>query len=162
MAYNIESIDNYRISSQWHSIKEFNSYKFDESKYANNEKLAKQKQEETKDKNIQDCFANCADSCLIKRSNLIHKINGFYICDDALYKLQNVRCTIDNKFINATSILVFNDMAEIQILGGGSIIFTPDDNSDYIGDYNNAPIYLKVKNKEIYVGRKKLFMKECL
>lgn len=159
---NIESIDNYRISSQWHSIKEFNSYKFDESKYANNEKLAKQKQEETKDKNIQDCFANCADSCLIKRSNLIHKINGFYICDDALYKLQNVRCTIDNKFINATSILVFNDMAEIQILGGGSIIFTPDDNSDYIGDYNNAPIYLKVKNKEIYVGRKKLFMKECL
>lgn len=159
---NIESIDNYRISSKWHNIKEHDSYKFDENKYKDNEKLAKQKQEETKDKNIQDCFSNCANSCLMKRSSLIHKIDGFYVCDDALYKLQNVRCTIDNKFINATSILVFNDMAEIQMLGGGSIIFTLDNNSNYIGEYDNLPIYLKVKNNDIYVGRKELFVKECL
>ena len=159
---NIESIDNYRISSKWYHIEEYNNYKFDVSKYKDNENLAKQKQEDMKNNNIQDCLANCAKSCLTKRSSLIHKIDGFYVCDDALYKLHNVRCTVDNKFINATSILVFNDMAEIQILGGGSIVFTSENNSDYIGEYDNLPIYLKVKNNEIYVGRKKLWLTECL
>ncbi len=157
---NIESIDNYRISSQWHNIKEFNNYKFDESKYADNKQQA-QKQL-VRDKNIADCFFKCASSCQEKHADLIHKVDGFYVCGDALYKLQNARCTIDNKFINAASILVFNDMAEIQILGGGSIIFTPENNSDYVGEYEDAQIYLKVKNNEVHVGRKKLSMKECL
>ena len=163
---NVESIDNYRISSQWHKRKEYKYHKFDETKYDGKKEsvkeAAKQREKEAKEKSIQDCFNDCASACQENRDSLIHKINGFYVCDDALYKLQNARCTIDNKFINAASILVFNDMAEIQILGGGSIIFTPENNFDYVGEYENEPIYLRVKNKEIYVGRTKLSMKECL
>ena len=163
---NIESIDNYRISSQWHKRKEYKYHKFDESKYEGKKDTVKEaaKEKEAKEKSIQDCLDDCASACQENRDSLIHKINGFYVCDKALYKLQNVRCTIDNNFINATSILVFNDMAEIQILGGGSIIFTPDqmNPSYYTGKYEKSPIYLKVKNKEIHVGRKMSSMKECL
>lgn len=161
---NVESVDNYRVSSKWQNVKEYNSHKFDESKYINNKEMAMQKEKEAKEKNIQDCMNNCSSVCQTKHSGLIAKINGFYTCEKSKYKLQNVKCTVDNKFITVKSILVFNDIAEIQLLGGDSIIFAPENpNSfNYVGEYENAPIYLQIKNNKIYVGHKSYSMQECL
>ena len=161
---NVESVDNYRVSSEWKNVKEYKRHKFDETKYENKKDLARQKEKEVKEKNIKDCMDECAATCQSRHSSLIHKINGFYICKKSNHKLQNARCTVDNKFINAKSVLVFDDMAEIQLLGGGSIIFTPENmnGSNYVGEYENAPIYLKIKGKGIYVGRKSYSMQECL
>lgn len=161
---NVESVDNYRVSSEWENVKEYKRHKFDEAKYENRKDLAKQKEKEAKEKNIQDCMDECSSTCQTKHSSLIRKINGFYVCEKAKYKINNVRCTIDNKFINAKSILIFNDIAEIQLLGGGSIIFTPENTngSNYAGEHENAPIYLKIKDNEIYVGRESYSMQECL
>ena len=161
---NVESVDNYRVSSEWKNVKEYNSHKFDETKYENKKDLAKQKEKEAKEKNIQDCLDDCSVMCQLKYSSLIHKINGFYTCEKSKHKLQNVRCTVDNKFINAKSILVFGDIAEIQLLGGGSIIFTPENvnDSNYVAEYDGGPIYLKIKDNGIYVGRESYSMQECL
>ena len=115
---NVESVDNYRVSSEWKNVKEYNSHKFDETKYENKKDVAKQKEKEAKEKNIQDCLDDCSVMCQLKYSSLIHKINGFYTCEKSKHKLQNVRCTVDNKFINAKSILVFGDIAEIHQFGG--------------------------------------------
>ena len=161
---NVESVDNYHVSSEWKNVKEYERHKFDETKYENKKDLAKQKEKEAKEKNIQDCMDECSSTCQSRHSSLIRKINGFYTCEKSKHKLQNVRCTVDNKFITAQSILIFDDMAEIRLLGGGSIIFTPwqEKSSDYIGEYENLPIYLRLKNKGIYVGRETYSMKECL
>ena len=161
---NVESVDNYRVSSEWKNVKEYKKYEFDETKYENKKDLAKQKEKEAKEKNIQDCLADCSAACQSKYSNLIRRINGFYICEKSKYKLLNARCTVDNKFITAKSILVFDDIAEIQLLGGGNIIFTPENtnSSNYVGEYEHLPIYLQIKKNEIYVGRKSYSMQECL
>ena len=162
---NVETVDNYRVSSDWKSVKEYKRYKFDETKYENKKDIAKQKEKEAKEKNIQDCLNKCSESCRERHGSMIHKINGFYKCDSAVYKLQNARCVIDDKYINAKSILVFDDIAEIQKLGGGSIVFTRDDSNknafDYVGKYDGENLYLRLKNKQIYIGRKTYLMKEC-
>ena len=161
---NVESVDNYRVSSEWKNVKEYKRHKFDETKYENKKDMARQKEKEAKEKNIQDCMNECSSTCQSKHSSLIHKINGFYVCEKSKYKLLNARCTVDNKFITAKSILVFDDIAEIQLLGGGSIIFTPENtnSSNYVGEYENLPIYLQIKNNGIYVGRNTYSMQECL
>lgn len=161
---NVESVDGYRVSSKWQNVKEYNRHKFDESKYINKKEIAIQKEKETKEKNIQDCMNECSATCQTKDADLISKINGFYTCEKSKYKLQNVKCTVDNKFINAKSVLVFDDIAEIQLLGGDSIIFTPENtnSSNYVGEYDNAPIYLQIKNNKIHVGHKSYSMQECL
>lgn len=161
---NIESIDTYRVSSKWSFLKEHDTYKFDESKYADKPNMAQQKERETKDKNVQDCLDNCAKSCQEKYATFIHKIDGFYVCGKSLYKLENARCVVDNKFVNAKSILVFDDVADIQLLGGGSIILTRENENkfDYVGEYESGKVYLKVKNGGIYVGRKASSVQECL
>ena len=160
----MESVDNYRVSSEWKNVKEYKRYDFDETKYENKKDLAKQKEKEAKEKNIQDCLSDCSAACQSKHSSLIHKINGFYICEKSKHKLLNARCTVDNKFLSAKAILVFDDIAEIQLLGGGSIIFTPENtnSSDYVGEYEYLPIYLQIKKDGIYVGRKSYSMQECL
>jgi len=161
----VEKVDNYSVGSIWESIKEFDNHEFDESKYEGKKDKAEQKKKEVEEKNIQDCMRNCATACQERRANLIHKINGFYNCGRAIYKIQDARCVIDNKFVHAKSILIFDDMAEIQILGGGSIVFKREENNklfDYVGKYQGDTIYLRFKSKQIFVGRNKYSAKECL
>ena len=161
----VEKVDNYRVSGNWEKIKEFNRHKFDETKYEGKKDKALQKKKEIEEKNIQDCMDNCATACQDRRANLIHKINGFYNCGRATYKIQDARCVIDNKFVHAKSILIFDDMAEIQMLDGGSIVFKREENNklfDYVGKYQGDTIYLRLKNKQIFVGRNKYSAKECL
>lgn len=161
----LRTIDNYDVSSDWRYAREYKSHKFDENKYAGKPDKARQAEREAKEKNIQDCLNKCSESCQGRHGSMIHKINGFYKCDSAVYKLQNARCVIDDKYINAKSILVFDDIAEIQKLGGGSIVFTRDDSNknafDYVGKYDGENLYLRLKNKQIYIGRKTYLMKEC-
>lgn len=160
---NVESIDNYQVASKWHNVKEYNRHIFDENKYKDKPNLAQQKEKEAKEFNIQDCMNGCAASCQTKKSELIRGIYGYYICEKALYKLQNVKCEIDRDFINAVSISVFDDIAEIKMLDG-NIVFTRENQNDfnYVGKYDDEPVYLKVKNNSIYVGRQNYSMQECL
>ena len=149
-------------------IRNFNQYKFDENEYADkpgHEYKAKQKKEKIEARNINDCMNNCALQCQSKLSSLVRGVRGYYVCDNATYKLTNVKCVIDKKFIKAKSVLVFDDIAEIQT-SSDSIVFIRDTNDKkdfvYIGKYDNDTVYLKVKNKRIYVGRKSYSMEECL
>lgn len=151
---NVDTVDNYRVSGNWYKSKEFDRHQFDEKDES--------KKGAAKEKNIQECMNDCAKYCQDRYATLIHTINGFYNCGRAIYKLQDVRCVIDKKFVNAKTILVFDDMAEIQMLGGGSIVFTPENDNVYVGKYENDIIYLKLKNKSIYVGRDKYSENECL
>lgn len=162
---NVETVDNYRVSSNWEKVRKFNSHKFDESKYEGKKDKAAQKEKEAREKNMQDCMYSCSTACQERGASMVHKINGFYSCGRAISKLENARCVIDNKFINVKSILVFDDMAEIQILGDGSIVFKREENNklfDYVGKYQGDTIYLRLKDKQIFVGRNKYSAKECL
>ena len=161
---NIESIDTYRVSSKWRKGREFKLRQFDETKYTNKQEQLQQKIKEDKGKKIQECMDNCAKTCQEKYATLIHRIDGFYVCGKSLYKIENARCVVDNKFINAKSILVFDDIADIQLLGGGSIILSRENENkfDYVGEYESGKVYLKVKNGGIYVGRKASSVQECL
>ena len=97
--------------------------------------------------------------------NKINLVDDSYTGGRATYKLENARCVIDNKFVHAKSILIFDDMAEIQILGGGSIVFKREEDNklfDYVGKYQGDTIYLRLKDKQIFVGRNKYSAKECL
>ena len=162
----LRTVDNYDVSSDWHYAHEYKFNKLDESKYANKPDKIWQAEKEVQEKNTQDCMNKCAESCQEQQNDMIHKINGFYKCDKSVYTVQNMRCVIDDKYINAKSILIFDDIAEIQKLGGGSIVFTRDDTNknvfDYVGKYNDETLYLRLKNKQIYIGRKIYSMKECL
>ena len=161
----LRSIDNFDVSSNWTYAHEYSSHKFDDDEYADKPDKAAKKEKEAKDKNIQDCLKRCAESCQSHQASMIHKINGFYKCDKSLYKSMDARCVLDNKFIHAKYISIFDDVAEVRLAGGGSIVFTrePDDknNFDYVGKYDGDAVYLRWKKNSIYIGRKIYSLQEC-
>ena len=154
----VNFVDNYRVSSQWQKVKKYDAYTLNESK-----PNIEQQKIFVKEQNIQDCMNNCATSCQKNQSGLFRDIDGFYVCGSAIHKLSDARCVIDNKFINAKSILVFDDIAEIQIRDGGNIVFARENENDfyYVGKYNGINAFLRIKNNKIYVGMDRYLMKEC-
>ena len=161
----ITGIDNFDVSSNWTYAREYGSHKFDVDKYADKPDKAAQKEKEVKDKNIQNCLKGCSESCQVRQASMIHKINGFYKCDKSLYKSMDARCVLDNKFIHAKYISIFDDVAEVRLAGGGSIVFTREtdnkNNFDYVGTYDGDSVYLRWKKNSVYIGRKIYSLQEC-
>ncbi len=161
----IKEIDNYKVLSDWTNVEHYQNHVFDENKTYSSEMAKRMQKKNIEDQNKRDCMYNCPNTCQSKLYKLIKTVRGFYVCDKALYKISNVRCTIDNKFVKAKNILVFEDIAEIN-MGDSSILFTKSTENTqdltYVGEFEYEPVFLKVQNNTIYVGRKTYSMEECL
>lgn len=159
----IKEIDNYKVLSDWVNVEYYKKYIFYENESYPSETMKKMQRKNTEEKNKQECMAGCPKNCQSNLYKLIKTLRGYYVCDKSLYKISNVKCVIENKFIKAVNIRVFEDVAEID-MGDDSIIFTknPEDKQTYVGKFENEPVFLKVQNNAIYVGRKSYSMEECL
>ena len=162
---NITEIDNYKVAADWAYIKKFEKYVFDENKHKTNEKMTDYEKERINELNLKDCMNNCADLCQSNLYQSISKVQGYYVCDKALYKIANVKCAVNKKFINAKNISVFETSAQIET--DNKIIYFEQDKSHtkdliYIGEYEYNKVYLKVNKGKIYVGHQDYSLEECM
>lgn len=164
----IDSVDNHDVLSPWSNVKNYDNHKFDKSRYPNlQEYIVQQKEKEKKEQNIQECMDNCASKCRAKIGSLIHEPKGYYDCGKAMYKLENVKCSVDKQFIKINKISVFEDFAEITSFGFTIILTRDKTNANgliYVGEYENQQLFLKVQGNRIYIGREpySYAMEECL
>lgn len=161
----IQELDNYKVLSDWFVVNYFQDNTFDESKQYSSAQQQEYEKQKIAHENTKDCMNNCAEKCKSNLYRLIKTVYGYYDCGTALYKKTNVKCIINNKFINVKNLFVFDDVAEIN-MGDNSIGFARDksnvDDLIYIGKFEYNTIYLKVKNNQIYVGRTEYSMEECM
>ena len=161
----IKEMDNYRILSEWTNVKLFQNHVFDEYKQYKSEYIKENERKKIIKLNIQNCMDECPKTCQSNIAKMYNNIRGYYICDTALIKKEDVFCTIDKKLIKAKRLSVFDDIAEIDT-GETSIVFERDTtnptNKVFITEYEHDKLYLKVINNGIYVGRKNYSMEECI
>jgi hypothetical protein len=158
----ITQLDNYKVLSSWNMVKKFEKYKYDPQ---NSLKTNEYEQARVKKNNITDCVNMCAQECQSNLSQLIKSVSGYYVCADALHKVNDVICVVDNKFIKAKKISIFEDVAQISTDDGDIILVrdTQDEkNLVYVGEYNDVPIYLKWASGKFYAGHKIYSMEECM
>lgn len=160
----IKELDKYNVLADWVNVKQFQKSIFNENATYPSEIAKKMAKDSAEDRNRQDCMKNCAKECQNNLSKLVKAVKGYYGCGKAIYKKTDVKCVIDRKIINAKHINVFDDVAEIN-MGENSIVFTKDASTKsmvYEGSFEYEPVYLKIKNNNIYVGRETYSMEECL
>lgn len=158
----IKQIDNYKVLSDWVSIKHYQNHSFDDTDIDYSEPKTIMQAHIINDKNKYDCMRNCPRACQDNLHKIIKTLRGFYVCDKALFKTSNKICVIDKNLVTAEKILIFDTIAELNI-GDTSIFFTKGtDTATYVGDFNFEPLLLKIQNNNIYLGRTTYAMEECL
>ncbi len=166
----ITSFGDNPVSAKWHHVKHYNKNKFNEEKYRNKKNITEaeiqQKKNETHKQNIKDCTDNCQTNCESRLSTQKQNITGYYICDNAQYKLSNAQCVIDTKIIDTEYVNVFDDFAEILTKRMQHIVFSRDTNQSpeirYISEFEEKPLYMKIQNNKIYLGREWFSMEDCI
>ena len=140
-------VDNYKVLSKWRFAKVF-----DQNLKDYNKKHRRDKNDETSEdyektlavvKDQKECMKSCSEFCA--KSKTVEGVEGFYVCDNAKYKVKNVNCIVNKYFLTVQEIKIFEDVAEIVTKSDNIVLTKDSDSSWYVGKYNydNPQVLIK-------------------